>query len=113
MRQIVNTTIPVGGARSGSINCNESSIVAILSGSNPATTTFSLLVSTDGSKYYYLRDNSSEYSMTVLSGSFTPIYINPIVTFPFNAVQIHQGTSASPVFQTGSPLNLTIVLQRV
>jgi len=99
-RKTIASTFVVGQTTSGSIVLNNSTLMGVtISGSKITGTAMTFLVSTDGTNYYSLYDDTStEVSVTVTTAARSYI-VDPKVFLPWSFVKARLGTSASAVAQ--------------
>jgi hypothetical protein len=101
-QKIVTGSFVIGNSQTNAIQLNEGTLAGITTGSNLTSGTLTFLVSDDGTNFFPLYNESTEYSIT--TGSAT----NPVakcisfpiaVWWPWNFVKARLGNSASPVNQ--------------
>jgi len=99
-RRTLTSDFIVGQTTSGSIVLNNSTLMGVtISGSKITGTKMTFVVSTDGTTYYSLYDDTStEVSLTVTTAARSYI-IDPKAFLPWSFVKARLGTSASAVAQ--------------
>jgi len=99
-RKTIASSFVVGQTTSEAITLNNSTLMGVtISGSKITGTAMTFLVSTDGTNYYSLYDDSSaEVSVTVTTAARSYI-VDPKVFLPWGFVKARLGTSASAVAQ--------------
>ena len=99
-RKTIASSFVVGQTTNGAITLNNSTLMGVtISGSKITGTAMTFTVSTDGTNYYALYDDTStEVSLTVTTAARSYI-IDPKAFLPWSFVKARLGTSASAVAQ--------------
>ena len=109
----ISGSFAIGSSTTDPITLDQYTLCGVTTGSTLSSTSLTFLVSSDGTTYYPLYDDTGTEILITTTTAARAFALQPQQFFPWGFVKLRQGTSASAVLQASNNTNVSFLLRSI